>query len=273
MFSSRFLLICLLGILGAGKLSLNNAAPAQAREKNKPAEPQLTFSWVHVDGPYIAMTFDDGPSEKLTPQLLDLLAAHHIKATFFVIGQNAAEHPEIVARAAREGHEIGNHSWAHPNFGKMSDDVIRRELRKTDDVIRSATGARPTLLRPPYGSIRARQKKWINEEFGYKIILWDVDPLDWKRPGPAAVCNRILKATRPGSIVLSHDIHPGTIDAMPATLDQLEVKGFQFVTVSQLLARAVPEKPKLQPSASKTAPATGAAPSPTSRISSPPPGQ
>ena len=93
--------------------------------------------------PFIAMTFDDGPSEKLTPELLDILAAHHIHATFFVIGQNAERHPEILQRAVREGHEIGNHSWTHPAFGKMSDAAVRRELQKTDDAIRAAIGTPP----------------------------------------------------------------------------------------------------------------------------------
>jgi len=261
MFGSRFFLICSLGFLAASPICAENAIPASASEKNKPAapaEPRITFSRVHVDGPYIAMSFDDGPHGTLTPRLLDLLAAHHVKANFFVIGENVAEHPEIVARAAREGHEIGNHSWSHPNFGKMSDEAVRRDLRKTDDAIRSATGTRPILLRPPYGSITARQKKWINQEFGYKIILWDVDPLDWKRPGAAAVCNRIVRGTRPGSIVLSHDIHPGTIEAMPATLDQLEAKGFKFVTVSELIAMALPETPKPAPGKRVNAPATEA---------------
>ena len=131
----------------------------------------------------------------------------------------------------------------------MSDEGVRRELRRTDEIIKSAIGRRPTLMRPPYGSITTRQKHWIHDEFGYQIILWDVDPLDWKRPGPAVVCNRILKETRPGSIVLSHDIHPGTIEAMPATLKQLEAKGFQFVTVSELIQMAVPETPKPAPTA------------------------
>jgi peptidoglycan-N-acetylglucosamine deacetylase len=212
---------------------------AAAREiRATPEESSITFNSVHVDGPYIAMTFDDGPSATLTPKLLDLLTAHHIKATFFVIGENVAEHPEIVTRAAREGHEIANHSWSHPNFGKMSDESVRRQLQQTDDVIKSATGKRPTLLRPPYGSITAREKRWIHDEFGYDIILWDVDPYDWKRPGPAVVRARILKETRPGSIVLSHDIHPGTIEAMPSTFDELEAKGFKFVTVSELIRMA-----------------------------------
>jgi peptidoglycan/xylan/chitin deacetylase (PgdA/CDA1 family) len=121
----------------------------------------------------------------------------------------------------------------------MSDESVRRQLQQTDDAIKNATGKRPTLMRPPYGSITAREKRWIHDEFGYDIILWDVDPYDWKRPGPAVVRARILKETRPGSIVLSHDIHPGTIEAMPSTFDELEAKGFKFVTVSELIGMAV----------------------------------
>ena len=217
------------------------------------AGPQISFNSVNVDGPYIAMTFDDGPSEKLTAKLLDLLAARHIKATFFVIGQNAAEHPELLKRAAREGHEIANHSWSHPNLGKMSDDSVRRELKKTDDEIANACGVRPTLMRPPYGSITPRQKRWIHDELGHRIILWDVDPLDWKRPGPRVVADRIVKGTRGGSIVLAHDIHPGTIEAMPETLDELEAKGFKFVTVSELISMAKPTTPRPSPSATPIA--------------------
>ena len=234
---------------------------AAAKTPAAPKEPAITFNSVHVDGPYIAMTFDDGPSAALTPKLLDLLAARHIKATFFVIGENVAEHPEIVARAAREGHEIANHSWSHPNLGKMSQEGVRSQLQRTDDAIKSAIGKSATLLRPPYGSITEREKRWIHDEFGYDIILWDVDPLDWKRPGPAVVRNRILKETRAGSFVLSHDIHPGTIEAMPSTFDELEAKGFKFVTVSALLGMATPvtPHPKAEPAektAAKAAPST-----------------
>ena len=208
------------------------------------ATPFVCYSAVHVDGPFIAMTFDDGPSEKLTPELLDLLAQHHIHATFFVIGTNVVAHPEVLQRAVGEGHEIGNHSWSHPAFAKMRDDSVRLQLQKTDDAIRAAIGSSPTLMRPPYGSITARQKRWINSEFGYRIILWDIDPLDWKRPGAAVVTSRIVRETRPGSIILSHDIHPGTIKAMPATFDQLQAKGFKFVTVSELIAMGKPMTPK-----------------------------
>src|SRR6266704_6626783 len=266
----RFLLFYLLSSIGIAALRADDAVASQTAEKPKPsatAEPGITFDWVHVNGPYIALTFDDGPSAKLTPKLLDLLAAHHIKATFFVIGENVAEHPEIVERAAHEGHEIGNHSWSHPNFAKMSDEGVRRELRRTDDAIKSAIGARPTLLRPPYGSLTARQKRWIHDEFGYQIILWDVDPFDWKRPGPAVVRNRILQETRPGSIVLSHDIHPGTIEAMPSTLDALEAKGFKFVTVSELLRMATPQPSRAPHSAESISASATPSPAPTQQPS------
>src|SRR2546423_14106760 len=164
MLMFRYLLFCLFASIGIATLQADDAVAPQSEEKAKtaaPAEHGITFDWVHVDGPYIAMTFDDGPSAKLTPKLLDLLASHHVKATFFLIGQNVAENPEIVAREAREGHEIANHSWSHPNLGKMSDEGVRGQLRKTEDAIRSASGNRPTLLRPPYGSITPRHKKWV----------------------------------------------------------------------------------------------------------------
>ena len=275
MFISRLLLLfCIVATSGLAAVN-ESPAPAKSPDQAKPApspEPHIAFSSVHVDEPYIAMTFDDGPHATLTPKLLDLLAAHHIKATFFLIGQNVVDHPEIVQRAIREGHEVGNHSWSHPNLGKMSDDAVRRELRRTDEAIQNAAGKRPTIMRPPYGSITARQKRWIHEEFGYRIIIWDVDPLDWKRPGPSVVTSRILKETRAGSIVLAHDIHPPTLEAMPVTFDQLDRKGFKSVTVSELLKMAtpVPPKPSATPRASATPVASpGAVDTPAVKTSAP----
>ncbi len=268
----RLLLFGFLGFAAVNQLRPETTAiPAQAPENaepNRPAEPRITFNWVHVDAPYIAMTFDDGPNPKLTPKLLDMLAARHIKATFFVIGQNAAAYPELVARIVREGHEIGNHSWSHPNLARMSDESVRLQLKRTDEAIQRAANIRPVLLRPPYGSITTRQKQWIHDQFGYEIIIWDVDPLDWRRPGPMVVSNRILRETRPGSIVLSHDIHPGTIEAMPATLDQLAAKGFKFVTVSELIKLATPEPAKPDPATRAKIPLPPASPAPVTRSAS-----
>jgi len=118
----------------------------------------------------------------------------------------------------------------------MSDADVRSEITRTRDAIVRAAGVQPRSLRPPYGGMLQRQREWANAEFGYPIILWSVDPLDWKRPGPSVVCSRILSATTPGSIILAHDLHAQTVDAMPATLDGLLQRGFKFVTVSQLLA-------------------------------------
>ena len=257
----------------AQSVEKSNSAPGPAAATS-PAQPQITFNSVHVDGLYIALTFDDGPNATLTPKLLDLLAARHLKATFFVIGQNAADHPDVLRRAVREGHEIGNHSWSHPNLGKMSDEAVRRELQKTEEAIVAAIGKKPTLMRPPYGSITANQKRWIHNEFGYRIILWDVDPLDWKRPGPSVVTARILKETKAGSIVLSHDIHPPTIEAMPATFDQLMKKGFKSVTVTELLAMAtpLPPKPTPSPSAPRALPVATPTPVPASPVTTNTPG-
>jgi len=214
--------------------------------------PKITYSQCHVDGPYIAMTFDDGPNPKNTPKLLDLLAAKHIKATFFVVGECATDYPAIMKRIVAEGHEIGNHSWDHPNFGKSSDAKIRSQVQRTNDVILAETGIKPTLLRPPYGSMTPKQRQWVHDEFGYNIILWDVDPNDWKEPGVNVVAQRIISGTRPGSIILSHDIHAPTIEAMPMVFDALLAKGYKFVTVSELIAM---DKGPAKPDNSLPAPA------------------
>ncbi len=266
---------CLAGSLAGQTPAVPGDGPSASPIPAALTTPAISYSAVQVEGPFIAMTFDDGPSAKLTPELLDILAAHHIHATFFVIGKNVVDHPEILQRAVREGHEIGNHSWSHPSLGKMRDESVRTELKKTDDAIRVAIGVRPVLMRPPYGSITARQKHWIHEEFGYRTILWDVDPLDWKRPGPSVVMSRIVRETRPGSIILSHDIHPGTIKAMPATFDQLEEKGFKFVTVSELIAMGKPMAPKQTGEAGATpVPGPGSRPAVNSDPSvAPTPGQ
>jgi peptidoglycan/xylan/chitin deacetylase (PgdA/CDA1 family) len=194
------------------------------------------YSSVHVDGPYIAITFDDGPSPTLTPRLLDILKEKGVKATFFVIGQNVAHSPDIVARASSEGHEIGSHSWSHPVLTKLSDDKVHEELQKTSEAILSATGKKPTLLRPHYGSINPHLCRMIAGQEGLTIVLWSVDPLDWKSPGSSVVAERLIAGAKPGAITLSHDIKPGTIEAIPQVIDALKAKGYQFVTVSELIA-------------------------------------
>jgi peptidoglycan/xylan/chitin deacetylase (PgdA/CDA1 family) len=244
--------LCLVASIAAGQTADSPTRRDASQRPGPPATPapKVTYSSVHIAGPYVAMTFDDGPHATLTPKLLDLLARKKIKATFFVLGENAVQHPEILKRAVAEGHEIGNHSWSHPNLAKLSNEALRSQLQRTDDVISQAIGSHPKLMRPPYGELTPKQRQWVNNEFGYKVILWDVDPLDWKEPGPSVVAQRIIKETKPGSIMLSHDIHAQSITAMPEVFDTLLAKGFKFVTVSELLSVAAPSPPPSPPASS-----------------------
>ena len=157
-----------------------------------PSGPRITYNHVNADGPYIALTFDDGPGKTTTPKLLDLLAKRGVKVTFFVLGENVQENPEILKREVAEGHEIGNHSWSHPNLAKMSEEAVKKQLQGTQDLVFQLTGTKPKTMRPPYGSFTDHQRKWANEQFGFKVVLWEVDPLDWKRPGSSVVAQRIF---------------------------------------------------------------------------------
>ena len=234
-------------------------APAQPNSGTE----RCSYSSIRVDGPYIAMTFDDGPDAKLTPRLLDILKERHIHATFFVLGERVMDHPEILQREIAEGHEVGNHSWDHKALNKLAEGGLQHELTDTSDLIKQTIGKPVTLMRPPYGATNPRLSRAIEKEYGMKVILWSVDPDDWKDPGASVVSSRILNGwkesggAKPGAIILSHDIHKGTIEAMPATLDALLAKGYKFVTISELLAlesknSAPAASPSSSPSAQKT---------------------
>ena len=241
------------------------AVPADVSAPAATTGPKTTYSQCHVDGPYIAMTFDDGPHGTQTPRLLDMLKQRGLKATFFVCGQCVAEFPQIAKRIVEEGHEIASHSWSHPNLIPMSEAGVRDQLDRTHAIVKQATGVEMKTFRPPYGNFTARQRNWAFATYGYKTILWDVDTLDWQHRNPARTEAIALAQTRPGSIILQHDIHKATVDAMPSTLDGLVAKGFKFVTVSELIAmdRPLPPKPKATPGAT---PAAKAAPTETGKV-------
>ena len=249
------------------------ALPADANAPTPAGQTKNTYSQCHVDGPYVAMTFDDGPHAENTPRLLDMLKQRGIKATFFVVGQCAAEYPDIMKRIVAEGHEIANHSWSHPQLSKMGEGPVTDQLQRTHDVIVQTTGVTPKIMRPPYGAFTANQRNWAFHKWGYKTILWDVDPLDWKIRNAEHVKGVILKETVNGSIILSHDIHKTTVDAMPTTLDALAAKGFKFLTVSELVAMDKPVVPKLKSTPAPKTPNAPeeASPKATSAAQSPPP--
>ena len=180
---------------------------------------------------YIAFTFDDGPSAS-TAKLLDALAKNKDKVTFFVVGQMVdGSNGKLVTRAAKEGHEIGNHSYSHPNLTKLSASQLKKELDRTDNAVIKRTGKKPTLLRPPGGSYNSA----VLKAAGRPVIIWSKDPQDWKYRDRSYVKNKVLKQAKDGDIYLLHDLHKTSVDGFIDALPELHRRGFKLVTVSELM--------------------------------------
>lgn len=186
----------------------------------------------------IAMTFDDGPSSRTTPRLLDLLDELNIQVTFFVLGRMVTANRALLQRMASspQQHEICNHSWSHPHFTELTNTQIREEIERTQRVIEDAAGNRSPsrIFRPPYGHIREDQKRFISQELGYRLIGWNVDSNDYLEREPGRVTHNIMTQIRDRQVILAHDIHDHTIQAMPATFRALTQRGFTFQSVSRL---------------------------------------
>ncbi|MFC4900686.1 polysaccharide deacetylase family protein [Streptosporangium amethystogenes subsp. fukuiense] len=183
----------------------------------------------------VALTFDDGPGA-YTAALLDMLARHRGRATFFVVGQMVPGDGErILRRMVAEGHELGNHSWSHPELPGLSEAGIREQLNRTQWIVKRATGVTMDLMRPPYGATDARVAA-ESRHLGLAQILWDVDTLDWRDRDSSIVARRAAEAT-PGSIVLMHDIHASTVQAVPRLLHHFAARGYRLVTLSELYGR------------------------------------
>jgi peptidoglycan/xylan/chitin deacetylase (PgdA/CDA1 family) len=196
---------------------------------------RATVTAIRTAQPVVALTFDDGPHARLTPRLLDMLAARRVRATFYLIGNRVRAHAALVRRIVAEGHEIGNHSWSHPFMDRFSDAATLRQIDATTHAVFEVTGRAPVTFRPPYGAFTRRQRAMLHGARSLPTVLWSVDPQDWRRPGASVVARRIVAGARPGAIVLSHDIHPGTVRAMPATLEALIARGYRFATISEML--------------------------------------
>jgi peptidoglycan/xylan/chitin deacetylase (PgdA/CDA1 family) len=174
----------------------------------------------------VRLTFDDGPNRQITPAVLDLLEQWQATATFFVIGRWAQAEPDLVRRAVEEGHTIGNHTWSHPDLTELAPDGVREELARTSEVIATTTGSAPQVWRPPFGNHDAAVDAEA-EALGLDTVMWDhgTDGLDWKGVTPEQITQRVVGNARPGSIVLLHDIHQNTLDALPLVLEGLHEKG------------------------------------------------
>lgn len=179
----------------------------------------------------IALSFDDGPSD-YTPKLLDILEKQHVKATFFVWGGKYAGKTDL-QREAKDGMEIGNHTWHHYNLTQLSASQIKWEINKTADSIEAATGKRPTLFRPPFGYYDKTVQK-VAKEQGEAVIKWNVDPEDWRYQTPQHTINYLKHNAKRNGIVDMHS-RKATVEAIPTVIKELKAQGFTFVTISQLL--------------------------------------
>jgi peptidoglycan/xylan/chitin deacetylase (PgdA/CDA1 family) len=184
----------------------------------------------------VALTFDDGPGP-LTGRLLDSLVAARAPATFFVLGQNVRIHPDVVARMVRSGMVVANHTWDHRDLKRLTLEESRSEVDRTAAEITRVTGTSTILMRPPYGSYAPQ-----TTTLGQSIILWDVDTEDWKNRSAAVTTSRALATVRSGSIILMHDIHASTVEAVPGIVAALKARGFALVTIPQLLRSTTPGK-------------------------------
>jgi len=182
----------------------------------------------------IALTFDDGPSARITPRVLQTLDKYDVRATFFIVGQMAQYHPELLTRVVSQGHAIGNPTYSHAKEPTVK--TAELELSKTDEMIRQATGHAPICFRPPYGIADSSYTR-VAVERGYCAINWTVCEPAGKYVSAEAIVNRVTKDPQPGDIILMHDGpgHTGSLAALPSIIKRLRAKGFRFVTVPELL--------------------------------------
>ncbi|MBW8816522.1 MAG: glycosyltransferase [Caulobacterales bacterium] len=202
----------------------------------------------------VAITFDDGPDRRWTPKILDILKARHAPATFFVIGKNMSNNPDIVAREVDEGHNVGNHTWTHPNIGEVPVAETAVELSATQRLFETITGRSMRLFRPPYfGDAEPSTPQEVaplldGQQQGYISVGLRIDPDDWKKPDPKHIIDTTLKrlsdTVRPGQVVLLHDSggdRSRTVEALPGLIDALRAHGYRLVTIGDL-AGMTPEQ-------------------------------
>lgn len=182
---------------------------------------------------YVALTFDDGPSSKTTPLLLDILKENNVKATFFVLWKNVSHFPDILKREYEEWHEIANHTRDHPNLKNLSPENIKKQISATDKQIEETIWIVPTLVRPPYGS----HGKWVDEYIWKTLVLWDVDSKDRKNRNVERNLASTLPDVKNWSIILYHDIHKPSVDTIDSLIKELKNRWYEFLTVSELLAK------------------------------------
>ena len=192
---------------------------------------------VATDKKQIALTFDDGPHPSLTPKILEILAKHHVSATFFMVGQNVINYPQAARSVINAGHEVGNHTFTHPHIATLGDASIMDEIGRCEDALEELCEYRPHLLRTPEGAVSASLERCLADE-DYILVLWSLDTRDWDNKSTACIVQTVLDNVKPGDIILMHDYigyHSKTPEALDVIIPALLAQGYEFVTVSELL--------------------------------------
>ena len=186
-----------------------------------------------MEHPKVALTFDDGPSSKYTPLLLDGLKERNVHVTFFLLGKNVKQNQKLVERMHKEGHLLGNHTYNHVQLDKISETTAKQEILKTNNEIYEAAGIYPEYMRPPYGAWKKNMELCV-EMFP---VFWDIDTLDWKSQNVEAILSAVGEQPADGSIILMHDEYETSVDAALLLVDRLKEKGYEFVTADELIMR------------------------------------
>ena len=230
MLCGLFYTLCLLQVLG---ISVYQNQKDEEEEETNKVDDAIAFvsSSMVEEPPKIAITFDDGPSSQCTGRLLDGLKERNVKATFFLIGENAKENPELVKRLDEEGHLIGNHTYHHVEITKVSDEEAKKEILDTNKVITSITGKSVEYMRPPFGLWQRN----LEMEIEVLPVMWTIDPLDWTTENVDEIVNKVVTEAEENDIILLHDCYMSSVEAALRIIDILQERGFEFVTVDELL--------------------------------------
>ena len=216
----------------------NNVTGAEPEEKTDSGNVKIHYSGDGAEK-LVSLTFDDGPESELTPQILDILDEYNIRATFFVIGQNAARNMDVLKDIHVRGHEIGNHSWSHKYMPKISKRSKESEILKTEELLIDVFGEHTPIFRPPYGAVKTQDKQLI-DSLGYKIVNWSVDTRDWAGTSGDQMMKYVKQQLKPGGIILMHNSGntkavKNTVDTLPIMIDWLIEQGYEFATVTEIL--------------------------------------
>ncbi|CAM3357848.1 polysaccharide deacetylase family protein [Brevibacillus invocatus] len=228
-------------IVGITLLFPDQTGSVLAKEKEREYyETRGEIVWeVPTKSKVIALTFDDGPDPRYTTQIAELLKEYNAKATFFVVGSRVKAHPQVVRLLMEQQHELANHTYTHPDVRRISPANLREEVLATQEEIYKHTGLRPHLFRPP-GGVYNESLVHVAKDAGFLVVMWSwhQDTRDWSDPGVKKITNKVLNNARNGDIVLFHDYggnRKQTVDALREIMPELQKRGYQFVTVSELM--------------------------------------